>query len=293
MPRLLPKLALWLAALLWAAPAGAGEPLRVVASFSVLADLVRQVGGEHVTVTSLIPPGGEPHDWEPRPRDAAALAGADLVVVNGLGLEGWLDRLMAAADYRGPVVVASRDVAPILDRSGHPDPHAWHGIAQVGLYLRAIADELIRAAPRHELAFTEGHDAYARMLSRLGDETDRAIAAVPPDGRIAFTTHDAFAYLERDHGITILSPAGPDSAAQPSARRLAELVGRVRTARVRAVFPEAGGDARLATVLAAEVGVEVGGALYAGALSGPGGPAATVADMWRHNVFLMLGAMDR
>lgn len=290
----MPKLfLLLLAALLWAVPANAGEPLRVVASFSVLADLVRQVGGEHVAVASLIPPGGEPHDWEPRPRDVAALAGADLVVVNGLGLEGWLDRLVAAAGYRGPVVVASRDVAPILDRSGRPDPHAWHSIARVGLYLRAITDGLIAAVPQHEAAFIEGRDAYARILLRLGNTADRAIAEVPPDRRVAFTTHGAFSYLARDHGIAILSPAGPNSAAQPSAKRLAELVARVRAAGVTAVFREAGADARLANVLAAEAGVAVGGELYAGALSGPDGPAATVAEMWRHNVFLMLDAMAR
>lgn len=281
------------AALLWAAPAGADEPLRVVASFPVLADLVRQIGGEHVAVTSLVPPGGEPHHWEPRPRDVVVLAGADLVVVNGLGLEGWLDRLVGAAGYQGPVAVASRDVAPILDRAGNPDPHAWHSITQVRLYLQPIADGLIEAAPQHEAAFIERRDGYARRLSRIGEAADRAIAAVPPDRRVAFTTHDAFAYLERDHGIAILSPAGPDSAAQPSARRLAELVARVRAAGVEAVFPEAGGDARLAHVLAAEAGVAVGGVLYAGALSGPDGPAATVADMWRHNVYLMLDAMAR
>lgn len=271
--------------------ARAEEPLRVVASFSVLADLVREVGGDRVTVSSLIPIGGEPHDWEPLPRDIAALSRADLVVVNGLGLEGWLDRLIAASGYKGEVLVASSGVSPILTASGDPDPHAWHSLGQVQLYLAAIEDGLSRAAPRHAAEFAKRREGFARTLSMVGRAVDLAISMVPPDRRVAFTTHDAFAYLERDHGITVLSPAGPDSAAQGSAKRLAELVGRIHESRAKAVFPEAGGETRLAHVLADEAGVEVGGELYAGTLSGPGGPAASYIEMWSHNVFLMLYAM--
>jgi len=290
-PRLI--LVFTLALALW--PLGraiAAEPLRVVASFSILADLVRQVGGEHVAVTSLVPIGQEPHEWEPEPRDAAALADADLVVVNGLGLEGWLDRLVAASGYKGPVLVASRDVKPILDAAGNPDPHAWQSIRQVKLYLRAIAAGLSRAAPQDAADFAARRDSYADTLSLIGEAVDIAVSKVPPGRRVAFTTHDAFAYLARDHGIEVLTPTGSVGSAYPLPSRLAELVARLDDTGAKAVFPEAGGDPRLAEVLASEAGVTVGGALYAGTLSPPGGPAADYLHMWTHNVFLMLRAIS-
>jgi zinc/manganese transport system substrate-binding protein len=271
--------------------AGAAEPLRVVASFSVIADLVSEVGGEHVSVTSLVPAGQEPHEWEPTPRDVAALAEADLVVVNGLGLEGWLDRLVAASGYSGPVIVASRDTKPILDASGAPDPHAWHSLLEAKHYLAAIADGLIRAAPRLESDFARRREEYARLLTAMGDAAKSAVSMVPQDRRVAYATHDAFAYLERDHGILVQSPAGVGGPAQASARQLAELVGRIHETGAKAVFPEAGGESRLAHVLADEAGVRVGAELYAGTLSGPEGPAPNYVDMWLRNLFLMLFAM--
>jgi len=129
------------AVLVWlvlAVPSAAAEPLRVVASFSVLADLVAQVGGDEVAVSSLVPPGGEPHEWQPEPADVRRIAGADLVVVNGLGLEGWLDRLVGSSGFAGPVLVASRDVIPLRGPTGMPDPHAWHSLAP-GIWYQRIA----------------------------------------------------------------------------------------------------------------------------------------------------------
>ena len=273
------------------APARAEEPLRVVASFSVLADLVREIGGDHVEVSSLVPVGGEPHDWEPLPRDIAALGEADLVVVNGLGLEGWQDRLIAASGYQGPVLVASRDVSPILTGTGAADPHAWHSLGQVKLYGAAIADELSRLAPQYAAEFDRRRKDFARTVTIVGRAVDMAVSMVPPERRVVFTTHDAFAYLERDHGIAVLSPAGPDSTAEGSVRGLAALVGRIHETRAKAVFPEAGAADRLAHVLADEAGIGVGEPLYAGTLSGPDGPAPNFIEMWAHNVFLMLYAM--
>lgn len=282
---------LLLAAAAAPAPARADEPLRVVASFSVLADLVREIGGDHVTVASLVPPGAEPHDWEPKPRDIALLAEADLVVVNGLGLEGWLNRLVAASGYEGPVAVASRDVDPVLTASGAPDPHAWHSLAQVRRYAETIAGELSRISPAHAPEFARRRDIFVGGLALVGRAVEGAIATIPPERRVAFTTHNAFAYLERDHGITVLAPAGPEGAAEGSARALAGLVARISETGAKAVFPEAGAEDRLAHVLADEAGVSVGGALYAGTLSGPDGPAPGFVEMWARNVFLMIGAM--
>ena len=284
---------LLLAALLWAAPTRAEEPLRVVAGFSVLADLVAEVGGEHVAVDSLVPMGGAPHDWEPQPYDVAALAGADLVVVNGLGLEGWLDRLIAASGYAGPVLVASRGVEPLLDASGTPDPHAWHSLAATGLYASAIAGALTESQPANADAFRANLEEFLAELEKLDAWARGALAAIPPERRVVVTSHNAFAWLGRDFGIRILSPAGLDSAAQPSAKRMGELVAEIRATGVGAVFLEAGGDPRLARTLADETGVAVGAALYAGTLTPACDAAANYLSMWRYNFVEMLKAMSR
>lgn len=277
----------------WVAPASAEEPLRVIVSFSVLEDLVKQVGGRDVEVTSLVPMGGEPHNWEPRPYDVAELAEADLVVVNGLGLEGWLDRLIAASGYAGPVLVASRGVDPLLDASGAPDPHAWHSLVAAGLYARAIAGALTELWPARADALRANLDEYLAELDKLDAWARGALAAIPPERRVVVTSHDAFAWLGRDYGIRILSPAGLDSAAQPSAKRLGELVAEIRATGVRAVFLEAGGDPRLARTLAEEAGVTVGAALYAGTLTPACDAAANYLSMWRYNFVEMLKAMSR
>jgi zinc/manganese transport system substrate-binding protein len=281
--------------LLWflGSPATAAEPLRVVASFPVLADIAARVGGDRVRVSSLVGRNAAPHGWSPKPQDVRRLAGADLVVVNGLGLEGWLDRLVAASGYQGPVLAASRDVMPLSDESGAPDPHAWHSPAEAGRYAAAIADALARLAPEDAPAFRANLAAFQGELAELTAWAGSAAAAIPAERRIVVTTHDAFAYLGRDLGIRVLSPAGLDSAAQPSARRMAELVAEIRAAGVKAVFLEAGGDGRMARTLAAEAGVAVGPPLHAGTLSGPDGPAPDYPAMWRRNVTLMLDAMGR
>jgi zinc/manganese transport system substrate-binding protein len=276
-----------------ALPALADGRLGVVASFPIVADIARQVGGDYVTVTSLIPPETDPHAWHPRPRDMQRLAEADLVVVNGLGLEGWLDRAIGASGYGGPVVVASRDVAPILDTSGTPDPHAWHSLANARLYAQVIAEALAEAAPQHAAAFRSNQSAFETELAVLQEMMDNVVPLIAPEHRVVAATHDAFAYLARDYGIRILAPQGPDSASQPSARRIAGVVGEIRAAAVKAVFVENGTDPRLALMISEEAGVAIGGELYAGTLSRPGGPAPDYAAMWEHNVFLMLHAMER
>jgi len=278
--------------LFWAAPIRADEPLRVIASFSVLEDLVKQVGGKDVEVTSLIPMGGEPHDWEPRPYDIAELAGADLVVVNGLGLEGWLDRLIAASGYDGPVLVASRDVDVLLDATGAPDPHAWHSPVAVGLYARAIAAALAELRPGQADAFDANLRGFLAALDKVDMWARDKIAAIPPERRVIVTSHDAFAWLGRDYGIRILSPVGLDSAAQPSAKRLGELAAEIRAIGVRSVFLEAGGDPRLAQVLAEEAGVVVGAPLYVGTLTPECDAAAEYLSMWRYNFVEILRAMS-
>lgn len=273
-------------------PAAAAEPLRVVASFPVLADLVARVGGNRVAVSSLVPPGGEPHGWSPNPQDVRRLARADLVVVNGLGLEGWLGRLVAASGYAGPILVASRDVTPLRD-DDEADPHAWHSPVKAARYARAIADALYAQDAGHKADYQVRLAALEAELRALEEWARAELSRIPEESRILVTTHDAFAYLGRDFGIRVLSPAGLDSAAQPSAKRMAELVAEIRATGVGAVFPEGGADDRLARTLAVEAGVALGAPLYAGTLSAPDGPAPDYLSMWRHNFTQMLQAMGR
>lgn len=275
-----------------ALPARAEEHLDLVASFPVVADIARQVGGDHVRVTSLVPPETDPHVWQPRPRDVQRLAQADLVVVNGLGLEGWLDRAVAASGYSGTLVVASRDVTPIFSAPGVPDPHAWHSLANAESYARVIAEALAVAAPRYADSFHRNEMAFAAKLSVLREIMDNLLPLIAPENRVVVTTHDAFAYLARDYGFRVLAPQGPDSAAQPSARHIAGLVGEIHAASVKAVFVESGADQRLALMISEEAGVGLGGELYPGTLSRPGGLAVDYVSMWEHNVFLMLHAMN-
>lgn len=285
----------WVAlfALSLAVPASAAEPLRVVASFTVLADIAAQVGGGEVAVSSLVPAGGEPHEWQPRPSDVRRIAEADLVVVNGLGLEGWLDRLIDASGFEGPVLVASRDTVPLRGPTGMADPHAWHSLVEARRYAAVVASELSRLRPDSAAAFAVNLGVFESKLDRLADWAEARVEGIPRDRRVVVTTHDAFAYLGRDYGITVLAPAGLDSAAQPSARRMAELVSEIGRTGVRAVFLESGGNERLARTLAAEAGVATGDPLFAGTLSPPGGPADGYTAMWRHNLSLMLGAIPR
>ena len=279
--------------LFFAGPVSAAEPLRIVASFSVLADIAVQVGGERVVVGSLVGPGSEPHAWSPRPQDVTRLAGADLVIVNGLGLEGWLYRLVAASGYEGPVLVLGRNVTPLLNDAGAPDPHAWHSPVNAQLYAGAIAAALVELDPAGAPAYRRNLEGFNAELNAMLAWAESEIAGIPPQHRIVVATHDSFAYLGRDFGITVHAPAGRDSAAQLSAQRVAELVVLIRKTGVDAVFLEAGADARLAWVLASEAGVGVGPPLYAGTLSAPDGPAADYVSMWLYNFGHMLRAMRR
>jgi len=284
--------ALVFAALSLAGHARADEPLRVVASFSVLADIVAQVGGEDVAVTSLVPMGEDPHSWRSGPHDRATLAGAGLVVANGLGLEAWLDRLVANAGYRGPVLIASRGVEALPGPSGAPDPHAWHSLAAVRSYARDISVTLIGLRPDRAEALRA---RLRRFLAEL-DELDRwargRLDAIPPEKRVIVTGHGGFAWLGRDFGIRVVSPPGLDSVTAPAAERMAELVAAVRAAGVRAVFLDGRSDPAIGHTLAEEAGVHVGAALFADTLTPECGLANDYLSLWRNNFALITETMN-
>lgn len=265
------------------------QPLKVVASFSILGDMVRQIGGDAVTVTTLVGPDGDAHVYEPTPADARAVAAADLVVVNGLGFEGWMGRLTKASGYKGPVVVASRGVKPIEGGHDHghdhgEDPHAWQSVGNARVYADNIAAGLAKAAPAMADGLRARQAAYAAELDTLDREIKAALAAVPKADRRIVTSHDAFGYFARTYGVTFLAPVGVSTEAEPSAGDVAKLIRQMKKDKVKAVFVESIADPRMLEQIARETGARIGGRVYSDALSGPDGPAATYTAMMRHNI---------
>lgn len=272
------------------APARAAPALPVVASFSILADMAREVGGPAAAVRSLVPADGDPHVYEPRPSDLLAIRGAALVVTNGLGLEGWLDRLLPASGTRARVVVAASGVTPRQLGEGL-DPHAWQDPRNGILYVRAIAEGLAGVAPGEAAAIRARAEDYARRIAELDAWIAAQVATIPPERRRILTSHDAFYYFGARYGIEFIGVQGLDTEAEPSAAAIAALVRQVRALGIRAVFVETMTSPRLARTVARESGAVLGGEVYSDALSPPGGPADTYLTMFRHNVTLFVQAM--
>jgi zinc/manganese transport system substrate-binding protein len=258
------------------------RPLKVVASFSILADMVREVGGDAVAVTALVGPNADAHVFEPSPADARRLAGADLVVVNGLGFEGWLDRLVQASGYRGPMIVASKGVAGRTLGHG-PDPHAWQSLANAQRYVANLRDALANARPARAAEFERRTADYIGRLQALDREVRTRFDAIPAAQRRVITSHDAFGYFGAAYGIEFLAPQGVSTESEASAAAVARLIDQIRNEKVRAVFVENITDPRLIERIAHEGGVHVGGRLYSDALSLPGTEAETYLKLFAYN----------
>ena len=264
--------------------AKATDKLKVVTTFTILGDMVGNVGREHVALTTLVGPNADAHVYEPTPADARALAQADLVVVNGLGFEGWIDRLVKASGYKGPVVVASEGVAPLTVEGNRPDPHAWQDLANGRLDVANIARALAASDPAHADDYRRRAEAYDRELAALDRDIRGRLDAFPADRRKVITSHDAFQYFGRAYGIDFRAPVGLSTESEPSAGEVAALVRQMRNEGIHALFVENITDPRLVEQLAREAGAVIGGRLYSDSLSGPTGPAPTYLDMFRHNV---------
>jgi zinc/manganese transport system substrate-binding protein len=292
------------------------QPLRVIASFSILGDMVKSVGGDAVAVTTLVGPNGDAHVYEPTPADAQAVASAQLVVVNGLGLEGWMTRLLQASGYGGPVVVASEGVTPRTMAEedhehapaagtaaahedhdhghdhGAADPHAWQDLRNGQIYVRNIARGLAAAAPSHAAAFQAAGDRYGTELAALDAWVRSELSAIPPARRRIITSHDAFGYFGAAYGLEILAPVGISTESEATATNVAALIQQIRTTHVPAVFIENMTDPRLIEQIAREGGAVIGGELFSDALSPPDGPAPTYVAMFRHNVTSLRQALQ-
>lgn len=307
--------------------AGATDDTRlpVVASFSILGDIVREVGGDDIRLDVLVGPMRDAHTFEPTPKDARALGRARVLVVNGLGFESWMPRLVEAAGFKGRTIEASRGVQPRRldadesareahehgaadhdhahgngadghDRVDHDhggvDPHAWQDLANGVIYARNIARGLAEADPVHAAAYEARAEAYVRALQQADADWRQRLAAIPADRRVLATSHDAFGYFGDAYGIEVLSVVGLSSEAEPSARAMADLVTRIRAHHIRALFLEQGGNARALQQIAAETGVKPGGALYADTLDLPGHEASTYLGMFHWNTQQLLQAFQ-
>jgi zinc/manganese transport system substrate-binding protein len=259
--------------------------LNVLATFSILGDLVRNVGGERIALAILVGPNGDAHVYEPAPADARKVADARLDFVNGLGFEGWMDRLVRASGTKATIVVASNGIAPLtLNARGRSelDPHAWQSVANAKVYVANIRDALEAADPAGGYAARAA--AYLDGLEALDREVRAALAAIPTARRKVISTHDAFGYFAQAYGIEFIAPEGVSTEAEPSARDVARIVTQIRQQHIPAVFLENIIDPRLIREIAQESGARIGGTLYSDALTGPGGEAPTYIDLMRHNV---------
>jgi zinc/manganese transport system substrate-binding protein len=267
---------------------------RIVASFSILGDMVRQIAGGLAEVDVLVGPDQDVHVYEPRPKDLRTLLAARLLVRNGLGLEGWMDRLTGAAGFKGLVIDAAARVVPrTMSDAGAlaTDPHAWQDPRNALLYVRAITAGLTAADPANAAAYQRQADRYAEQIAATDAWIADRFAAIPPDRRRVLTTHDAFGYYAARYGIQFLSAEGISTETEPSAKQIAALVAQIKRDRVRAVFIENMTSDRIAKMLARETGAKLGGTVYPDALSAPGGSAPTYLEMLRTNTRLFAAAM--
>jgi len=277
--------------LLIASPLHAAERLNVVASFSILADFVRNVGGDRVNLTTLVGPDSDVHVYTPAPGDAKRIADAKLVIVNGLGLEGWLPRLVQSAGSKAQVVTASAGIAP-LKLGSAADPHAWQSVPNAKVYVTDIASALAAADLDNAEFFRTQAKAYLEKLEMLDREVREAVAKIPPDRRKVISTHDAFGYFAAEYGVQFVAPLGVSTETEPSARDIATIIGQIKAQKIPAVFLENISDDRLIRRIAAETGAKVGGTLISDGLTGEKGLAPTYIDMVRHNIKALTSALD-
>jgi zinc/manganese transport system substrate-binding protein len=275
-----------------------GAKLPVVASFSILGDIVANVGGERIALKVLVPAGGDAHVYAPTPADARTMAEAQLVIANGLTFEGWLRRLAQSSGSKAPIIEASSGIKGRVekddhghgakDKHGHDhgglDPHAWQSVANVKTYVGNIRDALAKADPAGKEAYAANARRYLGELDALEADIKAAVARIPQERRQVITSHDAFGYFSDAYGVAFIAPRGVSTEAEASAKDVARIITQVKRDKIAAVFLENVSDQRLMQQIARETGAKIGGTLYPDSLSPPDGPAPTYIRMMRHNI---------
>ena len=284
----------------------ADDPIPVVATFSVLGDMVKRIGGEHISLTTLVGADGDTHVYQPTPQAARVVAEADVLFINGLGFEGWLERLVEAAPFGGSLVVATTGIEPIAfgghddHEEGHEeeheeeatehhgehgafDPHAWHSFTNAIVYANNIAAGLAQVDPTNAGSYYQNHQIFVNEIRALKAEADVLMAALPIDKRTVVTPHDGFGYFADLYNLRFEAPQGLSTESEASAADVAKLILLIRKQEISAVFIESITDNRLMEQIANETGAVIGGKLYSDALSSEDQPASTYLDMMRHN----------
>ncbi len=271
----------------------AAEKIQVVTSFSILADLAHEIGGERIELTNFVSADADAHVYEPSPDNAKALLKADLIIANGLGFEPWLERLLDSTEPSGKRINASAGVLPLmLDDEGEQvaDPHAWQSLSNAEVYVRNIAKALSEVDPAHAQEYAARRDAYLARLHALLQEANARFATLPASQRKVVTSHDAFGYLGQAWQLKFIAPQGLSTHDEPSAAEVAALIRQLRDEGVRAVFVENIRDPRLIQQIAEEAGATVGGTLYSDALASQA-PADTYLGMFKHNLDTLMAAL--
>ncbi|MCK6431689.1 MAG: zinc ABC transporter substrate-binding protein [Burkholderiaceae bacterium] len=265
---------------------------RVVASFSILANMAQELAPAGVQVIPLVGPDSDAHVYEPSPADGRRLAQADLVLINGLGFEGWIERMVKVSGYRGPVAVASRGIQPRSGGHHDVDPHAWQDLALARRYAANISAALTQRWPGQRDEIARRNADYVARIDQLDARVRQWLGAVPRAQRRVITSHDAFGYLGAAYGVDFLAPQGWTTHSEPSAAAVARLIRQIKKERVRAIFVESISDPRLVERIAREGGARIGGTLYSDALSKPDGPAATYLQLFEHNARSLAAALQ-
>ena len=281
------------------AQSAADKPLRTVVSFSILGDLVRQVGGEHVAVDVLVGPSADAHVFQPTPAQARVVAQAQVVFSNGLGFEGWIDRLLKTAGYKGRQVVVSQGIAAQKEAgqaghnhsSGGVDPHAWQNPRHVITYVDNIAKGLCQADATRCDAYRRNAAAYTVQLQALDTEIASAWTVIPAAQRKVITLHDAFGYYAKAYGVTFLAPQGMSTDSEASAKGVGQLVRQIKQENIKALFVESISDPRLIEQIGRETSVRPAGRLYSDSLSDPSEKAGSYLSMMRFNTQAMTRAI--
>ncbi len=279
----------------------AADKLKVVASFSILGDMVRQVGGDRVDVATLVGPNADAHVFQPTPADARMVAGAKVLFVNGLSFEGWMSRLQKSSGFKGLAVTASRGVSTreMEDEHSHggkprkvADPHAWQSLANGRIYVQNIRDGLIAADPDGKAAYEANAGKYLADIDKVEAEVKESLAKLAPERRRIITSHEAFGYFGATYGLEFIAPEGVSTESEASARDVAKIIRQIKKRKIPAVFLENVSDRRLLDQIARETGAKIGGTLYSDALSDPAGSAGTYLDMFRHNIRALTAALS-
>jgi len=273
----------------------ADDKVPVVASFSILGDIVQEIGGERVTVSTLVGANADAHVFQPAPQDAKRVAEAKLVVTNGLGFEGWIDRLIKASGRKPMVVVASKGISAIKSKDDHGhdglDPHAWQDVGNAKRYAATIAAALAKIDPEGAADYAQREAAYQSKLDALDAEIKASIAAIPVERRKLITSHDAFGYFAKAYGMTMIAPQGVSTETEASAKDVAKIIRQIKAEKIPAMFLENVTDPRLIEQISRETDIKIGGKLYSDALSAPDGLAGSYIAMMENNIREMKKAL--